>query len=113
VAGDAPFEPKASVRVTPPDAAQSSCARSNSVAYDEVRSASSIAGCNSSGDRSRTISGREHNHDVFHNFTSRGYEYEIHRGRIKQLWTGQAVVMTSGSGQPTIAQTYHPQESRQ
>jgi type IV secretory pathway TraG/TraD family ATPase VirD4 len=42
----------------------------------------------------------------------RGYEFEIHPGHIKQLRTGQAVVITPGSGQPTIAQICHPQEAR-
>jgi len=42
----------------------------------------------------------------------RGYEFEIHPGHIKQLSTGQAVVITPGSGQPTIAQICHPQEAR-
>jgi hypothetical protein len=50
-------------------------------------------------------------YDVFHNSIRRGYEYEIHPG-IKQLWTGQAVVITPGSGQRTIAQICHPQEAR-
>jgi hypothetical protein len=54
----------------------------------------------------------EHSHGVFHNSTRWGYEYEIHPSRIKQLSTGQVVVITSGSGQPTIAQTYRPQEAR-
>jgi len=41
----------------------------------------------------------------------RGYEFEIHPGHIKQLGTGQAVVITPGSGQPTIAQMCHPREA--
>jgi hypothetical protein len=55
----------------------------------------------------------KHSHDVFHNSTRRGYEYGIHHSRIKQLETGQAVVITPGSGQPAIAEIYHPQEARQ
>jgi len=54
----------------------------------------------------------KHGHDVFHSSTRRGYEYEIHPGHIKQLGTGQAVVITPGSGQPTIAQICHPQQAR-
>ncbi len=41
----------------------------------------------------------------------RGYEFEIHPTRIKQLWTGQAVVITPGSGAPAIAQICHPREA--
>jgi hypothetical protein len=39
---------------------------------------------------------------------SRGYEYEIHPSRIKRLVVGDAVVITPGSGRPSIAQMYHP-----
>ncbi len=42
----------------------------------------------------------------------RGYEFEIHPGHIKQLVTGRAVVITPGSGHPTIAQICHPREAR-
>jgi hypothetical protein len=42
----------------------------------------------------------------------RGYEYEIHPGQIKQLATGRAVVITPGSGRPSIAQMCHPREAR-
>jgi conjugal transfer pilus assembly protein TraD len=41
----------------------------------------------------------------------RGYEFEIHPTRVKQLHTGQAVVITPGSGSPTIAQVFHPSEA--
>jgi conjugal transfer pilus assembly protein TraD len=43
----------------------------------------------------------------------RGYEFEVHPTRIKQLWTGQAVVITPGSGRPTITQICHPNEAHQ
>ena len=84
-------------------------ARSNSVAYDHARSANSIAGHVSVAIGIQRPAEGEHSHDVFHNSTA-GYEYEIDPGRIK-LWTGQAVVITPGSGQPTIAQICHPQEA--
>jgi conjugal transfer pilus assembly protein TraD len=42
----------------------------------------------------------------------RGYEYQIHPSRVKQLTTGQAVVITPGSGRPSIAQICHPSEAR-
>jgi hypothetical protein len=42
----------------------------------------------------------------------RGYEYEIHPGQIKRLATGQAVVITPGSGPPSIAQMCHPREAQ-
>jgi conjugal transfer pilus assembly protein TraD len=43
----------------------------------------------------------------------RGHEYEIHPSRIKRLKTGQAVVITPGSGQPpTVAHVNHPSDSR-
>jgi len=38
----------------------------------------------------------------------RGYEFEIHPTRIKQLGTGQAVVITPGSGRPTVARIRRP-----
>jgi conjugal transfer pilus assembly protein TraD len=38
----------------------------------------------------------------------RGYEFEIHPSQIKQLPTGHAVVITPGTGKPTIAQIHHP-----
>ena len=41
----------------------------------------------------------------------RGYEFEIHPSRIKQLGIGEAVVITPGSGRPTIAQICHPQDA--
>ena len=41
----------------------------------------------------------------------RGYEYEIHPSRIKQLATGQAVVITPGSGRPSVARICHPSEA--
>jgi conjugal transfer pilus assembly protein TraD len=42
----------------------------------------------------------------------RGYEYEIHPSRIKRLATGQAVVITPGTGQrPVIARMCHPSET--
>jgi hypothetical protein len=43
----------------------------------------------------------------------RGYEYEIHPSRIKALQTGEAAVITPGSGKPTIAQILHPHEAHQ
>jgi conjugal transfer pilus assembly protein TraD len=42
----------------------------------------------------------------------RGYEFEIHPSRIKQLHTGQAVVITPGTSKPTIALIHHPHEAR-
>ena len=85
---------------------------SNSVAYNHVRSASSIAGRVSVAIGVERPAEGKHSHDVFHSSTRRGYEFEIHPGHIKQLWTGQAVVITPGSGEPTIAQICHPQEAR-
>jgi conjugal transfer pilus assembly protein TraD len=41
----------------------------------------------------------------------RGYEYEIHPSRIKRLATGQAVVITPGTGSPTVAWMCHPSEA--
>jgi len=41
----------------------------------------------------------------------RGYEYEIHPSRIKQLATGQAVVITPGTGRPAIARMCHPSDA--
>jgi len=38
----------------------------------------------------------------------RGYEFHIHPSRIKQLPTGQAVVITPGSGRPAVARMCHP-----
>ena len=43
----------------------------------------------------------------------RGYEFEVHPSRIKQLWTGQALVITPGSGDPAVANICHPSEVRQ
>jgi hypothetical protein len=42
----------------------------------------------------------------------RGYEFQIHPSHIKQLPTGQAVVITPGGGPPTTALVHHPQASR-
>jgi conjugal transfer pilus assembly protein TraD len=42
----------------------------------------------------------------------RDYEYEIHPSRVQQLHTGQALVITPGSGQrPVIAQIHHSAEA--
>jgi conjugal transfer pilus assembly protein TraD len=38
----------------------------------------------------------------------RGHEFEIHPSQIKQLPTGQAVVITPGTGRPAIAHIHHP-----
>jgi type IV secretory pathway TraG/TraD family ATPase VirD4 len=38
----------------------------------------------------------------------RGYEFEIHPSHIKQLHTGQAVIVTPGTGKPTTALIHHP-----
>jgi conjugal transfer pilus assembly protein TraD len=42
---------------------------------------------------------------------TRGYEYAIHPGRIKELPTGAAAVITPGEGRPVIAQIHHPREA--
>jgi conjugal transfer pilus assembly protein TraD len=42
----------------------------------------------------------------------RGYEFAIHPSLIKKLTTGQAVVITPGTGQPTCALIHHPSEAR-
>jgi conjugal transfer pilus assembly protein TraD len=42
----------------------------------------------------------------------RGYEFEIHPSHIKQLATGQAVVITPGTGKPTTALIHHPRDAR-
>ncbi len=42
----------------------------------------------------------------------RGHEYRIHPSHIKQLPTGQAAVITPGSGQPTTAHIHHPQKAQ-
>lgn len=42
----------------------------------------------------------------------RGYEFQVHPSHIKQLTTGEAVVITPGAGQPTIALIHHPHEAR-
>lgn len=42
----------------------------------------------------------------------RGYEFEIHPSRIKRLATGQAVVITPGSGSPTVPWMCHPSDRR-
>jgi conjugal transfer pilus assembly protein TraD len=42
---------------------------------------------------------------------SRGYEFEVHPTRIKQLQTGQAVVITPGSGLPRIVRVRHPSQA--
>ncbi|HTA14961.1 MAG TPA: TraM recognition domain-containing protein [Solirubrobacteraceae bacterium] len=42
----------------------------------------------------------------------RDYEQEIHPSRVQQLYTGQALVITPGSGQrPLIASINHPEEA--
>lgn len=41
----------------------------------------------------------------------RGYEFEIHPSQIKQLQTGQAVVVTPGSSRPVIARVHHPSKA--
>jgi hypothetical protein len=43
----------------------------------------------------------------------RGYEYEIHPSRIKQLPTGTAALITPGTSRPTIAQMHHPNVAHQ
>jgi len=43
----------------------------------------------------------------------RGCEFEIHPTRIKQVGTGQAVVITPASGHPpAIARIHHPARGR-
>ncbi len=42
----------------------------------------------------------------------RGYEFEIHPSHIKQLVTGQAIVITPGTAKPTTAFSHHPCEAR-
>ncbi|HTA33716.1 MAG TPA: type IV secretion system DNA-binding domain-containing protein [Solirubrobacteraceae bacterium] len=41
----------------------------------------------------------------------RGYEFEVHPSHIKQLPTGQAIVITPGIGKPTTARINHPAEA--
>jgi conjugal transfer pilus assembly protein TraD len=41
----------------------------------------------------------------------RGEEFRIHPNQIKQLKTGQAVVLTPGAGSPTIANMLHPRHA--
>jgi conjugal transfer pilus assembly protein TraD len=41
----------------------------------------------------------------------RGYEFEVHPSLIKQLPTGNAVVITPGTGKPTTALIHHPSEA--
>jgi hypothetical protein len=111
--GAAGPRPRASYVPAPPGwDAQVGHARSNSVAYDHARSANSITGRVSVAIGVEPPAEGEHSHDVFHNSTWRGYEHEIHPIRIKQLWTGQAVVTTPGRGQPAIARNHHAQEAR-
>jgi conjugal transfer pilus assembly protein TraD len=44
----------------------------------------------------------------------RDYDYEIHPSQVNRLGTGQAVVITLGSGQrPVIANIHHPSEAHQ
>jgi conjugal transfer pilus assembly protein TraD len=43
----------------------------------------------------------------------RGYEYEIHPSHIKTLKTGQAAIITPGSGPPAVAQIHHPNKAHQ
>lgn len=38
----------------------------------------------------------------------RGYEFQIHPSLIKQLSTGQVVVITPGTGKPTTALIHYP-----
>jgi type IV secretory pathway TraG/TraD family ATPase VirD4 len=58
-------------------------------------------------------------HLIHHRLTglgtrTRGHEYTIHPYRIKQLRTGQALVITPTTGaRPTITQVHHPSEARQ
>jgi hypothetical protein len=104
--------PRARYASSPGLDAQVGHARSNSVAYDHARSANSITGRVSVAIGVERPAEGEHSHDVFHDSTGRGYEFEIHPGHIKQLSAGQAVVITPGSGQPTIAQICHPEEAR-
>jgi hypothetical protein len=42
----------------------------------------------------------------------RGEEFRIHPNQIKQLGIGQAVVLTPGAGNPTIANMLHPMEAQ-
>jgi type IV secretory pathway TraG/TraD family ATPase VirD4 len=42
----------------------------------------------------------------------RGYEFEIHPSHIKQLPTGEAIVITPGTGKPVSAHIHHPHEAR-
>jgi conjugal transfer pilus assembly protein TraD len=42
----------------------------------------------------------------------RGYEFRIHPTRVKQLATGQAVVLTPGAGAPATVAVRHPQVAR-
>ena len=42
---------------------------------------------------------------------TRGYEFRVHPNRIKQLQTGQAVVITPGTGRPMVARIHHPEEA--
>jgi hypothetical protein len=41
----------------------------------------------------------------------RGYEFAVHPTQIKQLRTGQAVVLAPGSGKPIVARMHHPNEN--
>jgi conjugal transfer pilus assembly protein TraD len=42
----------------------------------------------------------------------RGHEFAVHPTQVKQLQTGQAVVLTPGSGAPVIARIHHPEQAR-
>ncbi len=42
----------------------------------------------------------------------RGYEFAIHPTRIKQLRTGEAVVITPGAGCPAVVRVQHPSNAR-
>lgn len=43
----------------------------------------------------------------------RGYEFEIHPTRIKQLRTGEAVVLTPGAGAPALSRMHHPRAAHE
>jgi Type IV secretion-system coupling protein DNA-binding domain len=42
----------------------------------------------------------------------RGYEFRIHPTQIKQLRTGEAVVLTPGAGEPATVAVHHPAKAR-
>jgi conjugal transfer pilus assembly protein TraD len=43
----------------------------------------------------------------------RGYEFDVHPSRVKQLRTGEAVVLTPGDGPPTVARIHPPDRAHQ